>query len=72
VFARVSLREPPKLDQLGLGRFQREAEPSQPIPQCVLKAQSILAILEAHHKVVDIPHEVGLPSQARFSHALEP
>ena len=36
VSARVSLREPPELDQLGLGRFQREAEPFQPIPQRVL------------------------------------
>jgi hypothetical protein len=36
VFARVSLREPPKLDQPGLGRFQREAKPFQPIPQRVL------------------------------------
>jgi hypothetical protein len=32
----MSLREPPKFDQLGVGRFQREAELSQPIPQGVL------------------------------------
>jgi hypothetical protein len=67
---RVSLREPAKFDQLGLGRFERKAELAEPFAQGVLQAQSILAKLKAHYKVVDISHQVGFAPQARLRHAL--
>src|SRR5215471_5885484 len=52
--ARVSLREPAKFDQFGLGRLEREVELPQPVAQDLLDAKGIRTILEADHKVVDI------------------
>src|SRR6266481_5610644 len=68
----MSLREPAKFDEFGLGRFQGQAELSQPFAQGVLDAYGILSILEAHHKVVDVSDHVGLSPQPGFDHALEP
>src|SRR5690349_9384563 len=45
-FARVSLREPTKLDQLSLGRFQSKTELAQPKAQGTENAQSVRSILE--------------------------
>jgi hypothetical protein len=70
--ARVSLREPAKLDQLGLGRLQSKAELTQPATQRVLHAQRIRSILETDHKVVDVAHQVGFAPQPALDHALEP
>src|SRR5258708_37507402 len=53
VFGGMSLREPAKFDEFGLGRLQGQAELSQPFAQGVLDAYGILSILETHHKVVD-------------------
>src|SRR5437870_8047091 len=72
VFGGMSLREPAKFDELGLGRFQGQAELSQPFAQGVLNAKGILSILETHHKVVDVSDHVGLSPQPGFDHALEP
>ena len=60
VLARLPLCEAPKLNQFGLGRFQGEAELPQSFAQHLLDPKSIRPILEAHHKVVDIPHQIGL------------
>ena len=43
VFGGMSLREPAKFDELGLGRFQGQAELSQPFAQGVLDAKGILS-----------------------------
>ena len=43
-------REPTKLDQLGLGRFQSKAELTQPETQDVQYAQSVRSVLETNHK----------------------
>jgi hypothetical protein len=56
VLARVSLREPTKLDELRLGRFQSQVKLSQSFAKSVLDTESIRSILEAHHKVIDVPH----------------
>ena len=73
VFGGMPLREPAKFDELGLGRFQGQAELSQPFAQGVLDATGILSILETHHKVVvDVSDHVGLSPQPGFDHALEP
>src|ERR1700684_3690003 len=58
-FARVSLREPTKFNQLGLGRLQSEAEFSQPKTQGILHAEGIRSILETDHKVIDVAHQLG-------------
>jgi hypothetical protein len=72
VLARVSLREPTKFDQLGLGRFQGEAEPPQAMAQDLLKAKGVRAVLATHHKVIDVSHQVGFASQSRLDHSLKP
>src|SRR3974390_3169543 len=60
-FTCVSLREPTKLSQLGLGRLKSKAELSQP------KAH-VRSILEADH----IAHQSGFTPQPALHHALEP
>jgi hypothetical protein len=52
----VSLREPTKLDELRLGRFQSQVKLSQSFAKSVLDTESIRSILVAHHKVIDVPH----------------
>src|SRR6266481_3350833 len=54
--ARLSLCKPTKLDQLGLGRLWSKAELSQPKAQGVLHAQSVRAMLETDHKVIDVAY----------------
>src|SRR6201997_417470 len=71
-FARVSLREPTELNQLGFGRLKSEAELSQPKAQRVLNADGVRSILEADHKVVDIAHQSGFAPQPALHHAFEP
>src|ERR1700751_3223286 len=71
-FARVSLREPTKLNQLGFGRLKSEAELSQPKAQRILNADGIRSILEADHKVIDIAHQPGFAPQPALHHAFEP
>ncbi len=72
MLARVWLREPAKFDQLGLGRFKGEAEPPQSMTQSSVEAKGVRAILEAHHKVVDVSHQAGFAPQSRLDHPLEP
>jgi hypothetical protein len=60
VFARVPLCEAAKFYQFGLGRFQRSGRTSPVF--CSAPAGAEEHILEAHHKVVDIPRQIGLPS----------
>src|ERR1035437_2577842 len=71
-FARMSLREPAKLDYLRLGRLKSEAKLPQPSAQGVLNAEGVRAILETDHKVIDIAHQIGFATQPAFDHALEP
>src|SRR5215472_9178927 len=71
-FVRVSLREPTKFDQLGLGRLQSKAEFPQPKAQGVLHAEGIRSILETDHKVVDVAHQLGFAPQPYLDDALEP
>src|SRR6516162_7041551 len=62
-FTRVSLREPTKLNQLGLGRLKSETELFQPKAQRVLNADGVRSILETDHKVVDVAHQSGFAPQ---------
>jgi hypothetical protein len=71
-FARVSLCESTKFDELGLGRFQGQAELPQPLAQSLLNSKGIFSVLETQHKVVDVSQHVGFAPQARLDHALEP
>ena len=71
-FARVSLREPTKLNQLGFGRLKSETELSQPKAQGVLNADSVRSILETYHKVIDIAHQSGFAPQPALHHPFEP
>ena len=59
VFARVPLCEATKFNQFGLGRFKGQAELPQSFAQHLLDPKRIRTILETHHKVVDIPHQIG-------------
>ena len=59
VFLRMLVGEPTKFDELGLAGFQCQVELPQPLTQFFLEAESIRPILEAHHKVIYIPHQVG-------------
>jgi hypothetical protein len=52
----MSLRKATKFDELGLGRFQSQAKLPQSLAQRLLDAESICAILETHHKVVDVSY----------------
>jgi len=56
----VPLSKATELDELGLARLQGQAELPQPFAQGLLDAQGIFAVLEAHNKVIDIPHQVSL------------
>jgi hypothetical protein len=49
-----------KFDKLGFGRFQSQAESPQPLGKRFLSAESVRAILETQHEVVDISHHAGL------------
>src|SRR5260370_35569485 len=49
-FACVSLREPTKLNQFGLGRLKSEAELSQPTASGGLNTDGVRSLLEADHK----------------------
>src|SRR6516164_2747207 len=60
-FARVSLREPTELNQLGFGRLESEAELSQPKAQRLLNTDGVRSILETDHKVIFVAHRVGDP-----------
>ena len=53
-FARVSLREPTKFNQLGLGRLQSKAELPQPKTQGVLHAEGIQHARTCHLKIIVI------------------
>jgi len=56
-FARVSLREPTELNQLGFARLKSEkTELLQAKAQRVLNADGVRSILEADHKVIDVAH----------------
>jgi hypothetical protein len=52
----MSLRKATKFDELGLGRFQSQAKLPQSLAQRLLDPESVRAILEAQHKVVDVSH----------------
>jgi hypothetical protein len=56
----MSLRKATKFDELGLGRFQSQAQLSQSLAQPLLDTKSVCAVLQAQHKVVDVSHYVGL------------
>src|SRR5258707_769794 len=71
-FASVSLREPTKLNQLGLGRLQSESELPQPLTQGILYADGVRSILETDHKVIDVAHQSGFAPQPNLDDALEP
>ena len=71
-FARVSLREPTELNQLGFGRLESEAELSQPKAQRLLNTDGVRSILEADHKVIDIAHQSGFAPQPPLDYAFEP
>jgi hypothetical protein len=60
VLTRMSVREATKFDELGLSRFQCQVKLPQSLAQRFLDPKSIRPILETHHKVVDVPHQVGL------------
>jgi hypothetical protein len=49
-----------KFDKLALRRFQGQTEFSQPLGKRFLSAESVRAILETQHEVVDISHHAGL------------
>src|ERR1700704_2830614 len=68
----VSLREPTKLNQLGLGRLKSEAELFQPKAQRVLDTDGVRSILETDHKVIDVAHQSGFTPQPNLDDALEP
>src|SRR5215472_5841921 len=70
--ARVFLRKATKFNELGLLRFQGQAKLPQSLAQYILDANSVLTILETQHKVVNVSHQIGLTSQPRLDHALEP
>ena len=59
VLARIPLGKTTELNELRLGRLQNQPKLSQPLAQDVLETMRILPILETHHKVVDVPHQVG-------------
>jgi hypothetical protein len=61
VLTRVSLREPTELNELRLGRFQIQVKLSQSFAESILDTESIRSILEAHHKVIDVPHQGFAP-----------
>jgi hypothetical protein len=48
--------KPTKFDKLGLGRFQSQAKLPQSLAQRLLAPESVCAILETHHKVVDVSY----------------
>ena len=56
---RMPLSKATEFDQLGLARLQGQAELPQPFAQSLLDTQGILPVLETHHKVVDVAHQVG-------------
>jgi hypothetical protein len=62
MLACMSMRKATEFNELGLGRFRGQAEPLQPLAQRRLDTKSVRAILEAHHKVVDVSHQIGLAS----------
>src|SRR6516164_5319781 len=71
-FARVSLREPTELNQLGFGRLESEAELSQPKAQRLLNTDGVRSILETDHTVIDIADQSGFAPQSPLHHAFEP
>ena len=60
MLTRMSVREATKFDELSLSRFQSQVKLPQSLAQRLLDPKSIRPILETHHKVVDVPHQVGL------------
>jgi hypothetical protein len=59
------MREASKFGELGLRRLQGQTEFPQPLGERFLNAESIGAVLEIKHEVIDISHHVGLAPKSR-------
>ena len=71
-FASVPVSKSTKFNELRLSRFERQTEFLQASAQNVLESNSILSILETHHKVIDVAHQIRLSPQSGFDGVLEP
>ncbi|MDA3920853.1 MAG: hypothetical protein PF501_09280 [Salinisphaera sp.] len=60
--ARVPSSKATKLNERRLGRLQSQAELLKAFAQYILESDGILTILKAHHKVVDVAHQIRLAS----------
>jgi len=58
--AGIALREASKFNEFGLRRFQSQAKLPQSLAQRILDTKGVRAILETQHKVVNVPHQIGL------------
>ena len=72
VLARIPLSEATEFNELCLCRFQNQPKLSQSLAQHVLKTKRIVPILETHHKVVDVPHQIGFTFQVWPDHPVKP
>ena len=70
--AGVPLCKSAKLDELGLARLQGQRKFIEALAKDGLNSFSIFPILEANHKVIDVPDQIGLPFESRFDYLLEP
>ena len=62
-FASIPVGKSAKLNQLCFRRLQCQAEFFQAFTQHILKADGVLTVLETHHKVINIAHQIGFALQ---------
>jgi hypothetical protein len=60
-----------KLNQLCFRRLQCQAELCQAFTLHILKADGVLTVLETHHKVINIAHQIGFALQPWFDYLLK-
>jgi len=70
--AGIPLCKSTKLDEFGLARLQGQRKFIEALAEDSLDSFSIFPILEANHKVINVPDQVGLPFESRLDHLFEP
>jgi hypothetical protein len=58
--ASVPSRKSTKFNKFRLRWFEYQTELLQPSSQDILESHGILAILETHHKIIDVAHQIRL------------
>jgi hypothetical protein len=68
---RVSLGKSSKFHKLGLRRLQAQRKLCQPFKQGCLNSMGIRPILEAQHKIVDVPHQISFALQTGLNQTVQ-